>query len=132
MKMTKKTPDLTLVTGNKAKRIGPQPTRTLGSAGQALFDRVTKEFQVEDIAGLEILTTACQCLDRAERLKIIIDRDGETIRTHRGALRAHPAMRDELANRAFVVRTLQKLGLNDETLHSGNPGYGGLGWEGEA
>jgi hypothetical protein len=133
----KKPPNLTLVTGNKAKRTGPQPTRTLGLAGQTLFDRVMKEFQIEDIAGLEILTVACQCLDRAERLRLIIDRDGEMIKTHRGQLRAHPAMRDELANRAFLVRTLSKLGLDAEPLRpaSGNPGYGGLGigigWEAE-
>lgn len=34
-------------------------------------------------------------------------------------MKAHPAIREELACRGFVVRTLQKLGLNCEPVRSG-------------
>jgi hypothetical protein len=41
--------------------------------------------------------------------------------------KAHPAMRDELDNRSFIVRGLQKLGIVPETLKLGRPpGWSGL------
>jgi hypothetical protein len=46
-------------------------------------------------------------LDRAEALRIEIDRDGEVIRL-RSTVKDHPALKHELANRAFVVRTLAR------------------------
>jgi hypothetical protein len=49
------------------------------------------------------------------------------IRTKTG-LKAHPALRDELAARAFIVRTLERLGITIEAVKRvGRPGYGGLG-----
>jgi hypothetical protein len=59
-----------------------------------------------------------------------IDRDGEVIRT-RGTIKDHPALKHELACRAFVVRTLAKLGLNFEPVRasSGRPGLN-IGWQG--
>jgi hypothetical protein len=39
--------------------------------------------------------------------------------------KAHPALRDELAGRAFIVRTLERLGLNVETIKPmGRPSKG--------
>jgi hypothetical protein len=87
------------------------------------------EYAIEDSGGVEMLTQACQALDRAEALREEIDRDGEVIRT-RGTVRDHPALKHELANRAFVVRTLAKLGLNFEPVlaSSGRPGLN-IGWK---
>ena len=65
-----------------------------------------------------MLTQACQALDRAEGLADRIAEDGDIIRTPTG-IKAHPGIREELAARGFVVRTLQKLGLNFEPLHLG-------------
>jgi hypothetical protein len=81
------------------------------------------EYDIQDSGGLEMLTAACQALDRAEALREEIDRDGEVIRS-RGLIRDHPALKHELANRAFVVRTLAKLGLNFEPVRpsAGRPG----------
>ena len=39
-------------------------------------------------------------------LRAAIDRDGEVVQTRTGP-RAHPGLRDELSNRAFIVRTLE-------------------------
>jgi hypothetical protein len=53
-----------------------------------------------------------------------IDRDGEVVHTRNGP-KAHPALRDELAGRAFIVRTLERLGLNVETIKPmGRPSKG--------
>jgi hypothetical protein len=51
----------------------------------------------------------------AESLRDAIDRDGEIIRTKAGP-REHPGLKHELAARAFVVRTLHKLGLDVEAI----------------
>jgi hypothetical protein len=96
---------------------GPQPSRALNAPGQGLWRRVTEEYAIEDAAGVEMLTQACQALDRAEALAARVSEDGEIVRTPNG-IKAHPAIREELAARGFVVRTLQRLGLNFEPLRT--------------
>jgi hypothetical protein len=104
---------LKLVSGPALNASGPP--RTLGEPGRSLWDRVMIEYDIADAGGRELLALACQALDRAERLREQIDRDGEVIRA-RGMVKNHPALKDELANRAFVARTLQRLGLDVEPL----------------
>jgi hypothetical protein len=91
------------------------PPRPLGDYGNALWDRVQGEYGITDTGGIEILAQACAALDRAEALREAIDRDGEVITTRNGP-KVHPGCKDELACRAFVVRTLERLGLNVEAI----------------
>ena len=90
--------------------------------GRALWDRVTGEYDLSDAGGVAMLTAACRALDRAERCRAIIDRDGEIVKTKAGP-REHPLLKAELASRAFVVRTLARLGLAYEPvrLTAGRP-----------
>jgi hypothetical protein len=74
---------------------------------------VQAQYRIDDVGGLELLALACSALDRAEALRKAIDHDGEVIASRTGP-KAHPALRDELANRAFVAKTLQRLGLELE------------------
>ena len=105
----------------------PAPPRTLGPHGLSLWTRAQSEYHILDCGGVELLCLACQALDRAESLSEAIAAEGETIRTRTG-VRAHPALRDELANRAFITRTLAKLGIATEPIKSpGRPGSG-IGW----
>ena len=97
---------------------GPQPSRKLGEHGMALWSRIISEYVVDDCAGIELLTQAAQACDRAEALAAHIAKDGEIVRTPNG-IKAHPAIKEELACRGFIVRTLQKLGLNYEPLRAG-------------
>ena len=94
---------------------GCKPSRKLGGPGTALWRSVMAEYAIGDSGGLELLTQACQALDRAEACREQIDSDGEVIRSKTG-LKDHPAMKHELANRAFVVRTLHRLGLDVEAV----------------
>ena len=98
---------------------------TLGAPGLSLWNLVMSEYRIEDCGGLEILTQAC---DRAEGLRGEIERDGEVLRLG-DTIKDHPALKHELANRAFIVRTLVRLGLNFEPVRAavGRPGYGGIG-----
>ena len=63
------------------------------------------EYDIADIAGREMLAQACAALDRAEELREQIDLDGAVTR-YKCGVRDHPALKHELASRAFVVRTL--------------------------
>jgi hypothetical protein len=106
----------------------PPPPRKLGKEGLSLWNRVQSEFAVVDVGGAELLAQCCASLDRAEALAAIIDRDGETIPTKTG-LRVHPAIREETACRAFVCRTIQRLGISLEVVRPmGRPPM--RGWEG--
>jgi phage terminase small subunit len=120
-------PPLTIV-ANPA-RIEDEPPATLGEPGRNLWRRVMTEYQIEDAGGLAMLEQCCAALDRAERLRVEIESDGEVIRT-RGTVKDHPALKHELAARSFVCRTLSRLGLDVEPVRSssGRPPGGGLGW----
>ena len=86
-------------------------------------------YRIDDVGGIELLAQVCAAQDRVEALAEAINRDGETLHTRNGP-KAHPALRDELACRAFIVRTLERLGLNVETIKPmGRPSYG-FGWKG--
>jgi hypothetical protein len=120
--MTKKSP-LRLVTEPASM---PLPPRSLSKHGAALWQSIHAEYRIEDSGGFEMLAQACQALDRAEECAGIVARDGAIIDTERGP-REHPLLKMELANRAFCVRTLQKLGLNFEPVRAGPgkpPTYG--------
>jgi hypothetical protein len=94
---------------------GNPPPRPLGQHGMALWTGVTSEYTIQDIAGVELLMQACAASDRVEALAEQINADGEIVRTRTGP-RVHPGVRDEVALRAFIVRTIEKLGLNFEAV----------------
>jgi hypothetical protein len=93
----------------------PTPPQPLGKHGAALWRAINLEFAITDIGGIQMAALACSALDRAEQCSQQITADGEVIRGKSG-LREHPLLKIELANRAFTVRTLQKLGLDSEPL----------------
>jgi len=106
------------------------PLRPLRSHGQRLWSQVQGEYQISDIGGREILTQACELLDRVERLRAEIDRDGEIIRTKNGP-RVHPGINQETHLRVAIGKMLDRLGLNLEPVkpHGGQPRT--IGWTGE-
>jgi hypothetical protein len=91
------------------------PPRKLGKHGGQLWRSVIAEYVIEDCSGIEMLAQACAALDRAENCREQIDADGELLRTKNG-VRENPLCKIELANRAFLVRTLGRLGLDSEPL----------------
>jgi phage terminase small subunit len=106
---------------------GLEPPRPLGEHGKNLWDRIQAEYALHDAGGCEILCQCCQALDRAEALAARIREEGESIKT-KFTTRTHPAVREELQARAFVVKALKELGLNVEPVRPvGRPpqAYGG-------
>ena len=91
------------------------PPRPLGPPGVALWRSITRDYDVTDAAGIELLCLACQALDRAEECRALIDEHGAAfIVQPSGMIRQNPLLRDELANRAFVSKCLERLGVNEE------------------
>ena len=88
------------------------------------------EYRITDRGGIELLAQTCAAVDRVETLREAIDRDGEVVHTRTGP-KAHPALRDELAGRAFIVRTLERLGLNVETVKQPGRPVPTHGWRGD-
>jgi P27 family predicted phage terminase small subunit len=113
MAKTPEKPPLSLVS---TETTGILPPRPLGPHGTALWDAVQREYAITDRGGVEVLAQLCSAQDRVERLREQIDADGEVVRTRAGIPRAHPALRDETALRAFIVRTIERLGLNIEAV----------------
>ena len=104
------------------------PPRPLGKHGQRLWEDVQRTYGIADRGGVELLAQACGALDVVEALAEAIERDGPILYGRAGP-KAHPAVKDQIAGRAFVVRTLERLGLNVEAIKPG-PGRPPqpLGW----
>jgi hypothetical protein len=111
--------------------VGSPPPRPLGRHGQALWNAVMGEYGIKDTGGIELLAQACGAVDVIEMLGEAIARDGAIVYSRAGP-KAHPAVKDQIAARAFVVRTLERLGLNVEAVKPG-PGRPAtsMGWTGQ-
>jgi hypothetical protein len=111
---------------------GGSPPRNLGQHGRKLWDEVQAAYGIADRGGCELLAQACAALDRAEALAMAIAADGAIVYTRAGVPKSHPGCKDELACRAFICRTLERLGLNVEAVkHVGRP-TANVGWTGGA
>ena len=108
---------------------GIAPPRRLGADGMDLWVRVMDAYQIEDVGGIELLAQCCASLDRAEQLARAIAQDGVVIACENGR-RSHPACKDELACRAFIVRTLEKLGVTVEPVKPPGRPPTPKGWSG--
>jgi Phage terminase, small subunit len=125
----RKKPPLSLVTDKPST--GVQPPRKLGQPGRSLWNRVMSEYDIQDCGGIEMMTLACEALDRIAVLRGEVERDGAVIRT-RGMIKDHPALKHIEAAEAFVVRTLARLGLNFEAVRPGvGRPPGSIAWGGE-
>jgi hypothetical protein len=94
-----------------------------------LWEKLTAEFNF-GVADKQLLKQACIMIDRADGLATQIDRDGSVLYSTNGMPKSHPAIRDELQARAFVARTLARLGVcgdPEEHKRVGRPGSGGIG-----
>jgi hypothetical protein len=95
----------------------------------ALWRAIQSEFHVYDTGGVELLLQACAMQDRVEAMAAQINADGELVHTKAGP-REHPLLKGELQGRSFIVRTLGRLGVTDETLKPIGRPPSGIGWRG--
>jgi len=124
--MTDRKPTLSIV---KPGATGSKPPRKLGKVGRSLWDTIQAEYQIADTGGAEMLMQICGASDRLDAIGARIAADGEVIKTRTG-LRAHPLLREETALRAYISRTIERLGLNVEAVKSVGRPASPLGWTG--
>src|SRR5262245_37257074 len=105
----------------------PSPPADLAEAGVHLWRSITAEYVIDDAAAIALLAEACRAADRAAQCAAAIGTDGLVVATVNGP-RDHPLLKHEIANRAFCVRTLQKLGLNFEPVRPTGGRPPGRGW----
>ena len=107
---------------------GGSTPRDLGRHGRKLWDEVQAAYGISDRGGVELLAQACGTLDLVEALGEAIARDGAIVYGRAGP-KAHPAVKDQIAARALLVRVLEKLGVTTENIKPG-PGRppSAFGW----
>ncbi len=115
--MAKRAPDLKVI-GAAPVADRPKPPGKLGKVGMSLWRDILSDYEFHDRGSTETLYQACCAADRAASLRERIDADGEVIKTKAG-LKDHPALKHELAARAFICRSLARLGLDLEPVRSG-------------
>jgi hypothetical protein len=111
--MARRTESNLTVVGSTPGIKPPTSPGKLAATGLSLWKDIVAAYQFEDRASYEALYQACCAADRAESCRKQIDADGELVRTKTG-VREHPLLKAEIACRAFVVRTLGRLGLDLE------------------
>lgn len=105
----------------KLKLVGPTksnpfaPPATLGKAGASQWRTIMSEYRIEDSGGRAVLLQVCSATDNLAECDAAIARDGAMIRTKNGP-KEHPLCKQRLALRAFICRSVQRLGLNLEAV----------------
>jgi hypothetical protein len=103
-----------------------QPPKTVGQSGRELWQTLTNEFELDDACSRATLLQVCQCVDRLAEISARISREGLVIDTKTGP-RDHPLLKSEIACRSFIIRGLQRLGL-EPSRPIDRPGNGLDGW----
>jgi hypothetical protein len=79
----------------------------------AIFNRLATEFEITDSAGLVMLNSACECLDRISAARALIASAGLVIDSPTG-WKAHPAAALERDARTQLHSALRLLKLDPE------------------
>jgi hypothetical protein len=87
------------------------PPRPLGQHGMALWRSIQDEYEITDAAGVELLTLACQALDRAESCRKQIDEDGELGQDQRRSRQGASVVAPRDRQQVFRRENLREVGL---------------------
>ena len=96
----------------------------LSAAARRWWRAIMGEYQIEDAAGLLLLTTALECFDRMKSAGAVLDQEGPTFTDRYGQARPHPAATVESTNRSQMLSAIKQLNLDLEPLRDrvGRPG----------
>lgn len=101
-----------------------QPPAHLGKHGKDLWRGIVSEYEIDDPAGLTLVTTACECLDRMKQAQALVKKHGPIFEDRYGGLKSNPANKIELDSRNGMLAALRALNLDLEPLRDG-PGRPG-------
>jgi P27 family predicted phage terminase small subunit len=84
----------------------------LSDDGREFWSSVISEFSINDAAGLALLLTACEALDRMANARLVIEADGEIVKDRYGSPRVHPACQLERDSRNGFLAAMRALSLD--------------------
>lgn len=86
----------------------------LSDDAAAKWEELRIEWRIEDKAGLMMLTKAFEAFDRAERCRIQIDTEGETVLDRFNQMKPHPLLACERDSRAAFAALIRQLGIEPD------------------
>ena len=86
-----------------------KPPKHLRAAGKKLWSDIAAEYGIDDAAGLHLLTTACEALDRMRAAQAAIKKHGECVEDRYGCLKLNPACGLEKESRAGMILALKAI-----------------------
>jgi phage terminase small subunit len=92
------------------------PPAHLDNAGAGLWSDIVRQYRIADGAGLALVTTAAECLDRMRQAQEAIAQHGVLVRDRYGGLRQNPAIVVERGARDGMLAALKALNLDLEPL----------------
>lgn len=104
----------------------PEPPAHLGPDGAQLWTDVAREYAITDPAGLALLGTAAECLDRIRAAQVAIKAHGECVTDRYGQVKVNPACGLEKDARNGMLAALKAMHLDLEPLRDrpGRPSGG--------
>jgi len=91
----------------------------LSEAGLAFYQSVADEYGIADAAGVALLTTAAECVDRMRAAQTAIAAHGELVIDRYGAPKLNPACALEKDARSGFLAAMRALNLDIEPLRDG-------------
>ncbi len=94
------------------KNMASPAPRDLSAAARAFWSDVMRDFAIDDAAGLRLLLTACQSLDRMREAQALIKKHGILVKDRFGQLVRNPATTVERDARTAMLHALKALNLD--------------------
>ena len=106
----------------------PAPPKKLSREAKKWWREIQAEFSIEDQAGLLLLQTAMEALDRLREAQRVIKEEGPVVLDRFEQQKPHPLLTTERDSRSAMLASLKALNLDLEPLRDvpGRPS-GGLG-----
>jgi P27 family predicted phage terminase small subunit len=96
------------------KPAAPKSTapKHLGAGARGMWDRLRKDYAIDDAAGLALLQAACESFERAQQARELIAKDGGPVMRDRFQQpKPHPAVAIERDARGQMISALRALRL---------------------
>lgn len=90
----------------------PAAPADLEKRGRAFWREVLKIYEL-NVDEMQLLAEACRTLDDCDRLRVVIETEGQMIKGSTGQSRLHPAIGELRQTRTALAKFLAQLGLPD-------------------
>lgn len=96
-----------------------KPPAHLGRDGRKWWSELVKEYGIRDSAGLALVGTACECLDRLREAQAAVEKTGALVPDRYGSLKLNPGLALEKDARNGMLAALKQLNCDLEPLRDG-------------